>query len=98
MGAFSNAGRSLRERKRFAAAALGGLAIALAVFFAGTWAGSSGALTLTSSRAENRSAPMGPAMQRSPSDKMCCEHMHDMMKNVPSMPMKPGQMPNTPTR
>jgi hypothetical protein len=98
MGAFSNVGRSLRERNRFVAAALGSLAIALAAFFAGTWAGSSGALTLTSSPAETPSAPMGPDMQNSPLGKMCCDHMQDMMKNMPGMPMKPGQMPNAPTR
>ncbi len=100
MGAFSNVGASLRDRKRFAAAVLGGLSIALAAFFAGTWAGSSGALTLTSSPAKTPSAPMGPNMQNPMSGKTCCDHMQDMMKNMmkdmPSMPMKPGQMPNMP--
>jgi hypothetical protein len=98
----SNVGDNRRERKRFVAAVLGGLSIALAAFFAGTWAGSSGALTLTSSPAKAPAAPMGPNMQDSMSGKNCCEGMQEMMRNMmkdmPNMPMKPGQMPNMPMK
>lgn len=97
MGIFSNVGAGMRERKRLAAAVLAGACIALAAFFAGAWAGSSGALTLTSSPANVSApgAPMAPNMPTPMSGKMCCEHMKDMMKNMPNMSNMPG---NTPTR
>lgn len=104
MGDLSNVGARPGKRKKFAAAVLAGLAITLAAFFAGTWAGSSGVLTLTSGPAKTPSGATGPDMQNPMSGMMCSGGMHNMMENMmktmmkdmPDMPLKPGQMPNMP--
>jgi hypothetical protein len=84
MAIFSNVGAGMRQRKKLAAAVLGGARIALAAFLAGSWTGFSGALTLTSSPANVRApgATMAPNMPPAMSGKMCCEHMKDMMNNM----------------
>lgn len=111
MGFFSTVGVRLTERKRLAAAVLGGLCVAVAAFFAGTWAGSSGTFTLTANPAPV-SAPGAPAASGaggSMDGKMCCEGMQgmqgmmkDMMKDMPNMPadmpMQPGAAPTMPAR
>jgi hypothetical protein len=52
MKLFSNVGIRLREHNGAVIAVLAGLSIALAAFFTGTWAGSSGLLALTANPAQ----------------------------------------------
>lgn len=103
MGFFSELGSNLRGRKRMIAAVFAFACMAVAIFFVGTWAGSSGMLTLhpvTASAPHPNNAP--PPAAPKP-DGMCCgmKMPADMkmpdMKMPSGMPMPGGMMPNMPS-
>lgn len=93
MQLFGNVSAKLRDSKRWATAALGGLCVALVAFFAGTWAGSSGMLTL-GSHPDAQLAHGGPSAgvhQHSG----CCDgdSQHDMSTPSPEPPAPSHPMP-----
>lgn len=87
MGMFNTLGTTLREARRTIAATLAFVGIAVGIFVAGSWAGSSGAFTLgpvtdVATHARNASPP-----NASESDDGCSDKPmpHDTMG--PNMPM-----------
>lgn len=82
MGIFRKVGTKIGEHKRRVAGTLAFTGIAAAVFVAGAWAGSSGALTLGPTPALASHATHAPATNGHGSDDSCCDK-----------PMSPGKMP-----
>ncbi|MEB3019812.1 hypothetical protein [[Mycobacterium] crassicus] len=82
MGIFRTVGTKIGEHKRRVAGVLAFTGIAVAVFVAGAWAGSSGALTLGPTPAVVSHATHSPATNGHESDGSCCDK-----------PMPRGEMP-----
>lgn len=93
MGTFSKLGIKLREHQRAIAATLALVGIAVAIFFAGTWAGSSGAFTLDPATALASHARHAPPPNAPTSDDVCSDKSMPSHKMGPNMPM-PGAMPS----
>lgn len=95
----SNIGAKLRDHKRSVAALLGATCIALAAFFVGAWAGSSGLLVLTAGagKVAAQSAPAAPSSAGPMHAGMgCCGNNgggHPMATTTPETPSPSHQMP-----
>lgn len=96
MGIFRNLGAKFGEHKRMLGGALALTGIAVAVFFAGAWAASSGTLTLgttPASAAMNSHAMNTPPAHASDSDDSCCDKPMPGGEMGPNMPKHGGMSP-----
>ena len=93
MGIFGTLGSAVRERRRAIAASLAFVGVALGIFFAGSWAGSSGAFTLGPVTASASHAKNAPSPRVPNSDEGCSVQPMPSDKMRPNMPM-PGGMPS----
>lgn len=92
MGIFRKLSTKFGEHKRRVAATLAFTGIAVAVFVAGAWAGSSGALTFGQTPAMASHAMHSPTTDSHESDGSCCDKPMPGGEMGPNM-KKHGEMP-----